>query len=133
MSETIGLHHLGLSVDDLEASKSFFVEVLGWQESGYDSSYPRTAVSDGTLRLTLWQVDNRLGGAKFDRKKNVGLHHLAIQVASESKLDELYRKIADHPKCTIEFAPELLSGGPRKHMMFNEPSGLRVELIWQGV
>ncbi|RXJ69978.1 glyoxalase [Veronia nyctiphanis] len=132
MSETIGLNHLGLSVDDLEASKSFFVNVLGWKESGYDPSYPRTAVSDGILRLTLWQVDRSLGGVEFDRKRNVGLHHLAIQVESESKLNELYRKIVDHPKCSVEFAPELLSGGPRKHMMFSEPSGLRLELIWQG-
>nr|WP_086939399.1 VOC family protein [Thaumasiovibrio occultus] len=132
MSETIGLNHLGLSVDNLEASKNFFVEVLGWQESGYDPSYPRTAVSDGKLRLTLWQVDTSLNGAQFDRKKNVGLHHLAIQVESESKLAELYQKIKAHPLCTIEFAPELLAGGPRQHMMFNEPSGLRLELIWQG-
>ena len=132
MSGTIGLNHLGLSVENLEASKSFFVNVLGWEESGYDPSYPRTAVSDGKLRLTLWQVDQSLNGAGFDRKRNVGLHHLAIQVESELKLDELYRRIVDHPKCTIEFAPELLSGGPRKHMMFNEPSGLRLELIWQG-
>ena len=43
MSETIGLSHLGLAVNDLEASKSFFVETLGWQESGHDPSYPRTA------------------------------------------------------------------------------------------
>ena len=132
MSETIGLNHLGLSVDDLEASKSFFVETLGWQESGYDPSYPRTAVSDGNLRLTLWQVNLSLNGVEFNRKRNVGLHHLAIQVASESKLHELYEKIEAHPRCKVEFAPELLSGGPRKHMMFNEPSGIRLELIWQG-
>ncbi|MCV2402260.1 VOC family protein [Marinomonas sp. C2222] len=132
MSETIGLNHLGLSVSDLQASKSFFVDVLGWSESGYDPSYPRTAVSDGKLRLTLWQVDKSLNGADFDRKKNAGLHHLAIQVESELKLDELFKKIDEHPLCEIEFAPELLSGGPRKHMMFSEPSGLRLELIWQG-
>ena len=89
MSGTIGLNHLGLSVENLEASKSFFVDVLGWEESGYDPSYPRTAVSDGKLRLTLWQVDQSLNGAGFDRKRNVGLHHLAIQVESELKLDEL--------------------------------------------
>ncbi|MGR5339704.1 VOC family protein [Vibrio astriarenae] len=132
MSDTIGINHLGLSVDDLEASKSFFVETLGWKESGYDPSYPRTAVSDGQLRLTLWQVDPSLDGVEFNRKRNVGLHHLAIQVASEAKLNELYEKIQAHPRCNIEFAPELLSEGPRKHMMFNEPSGLRLELIWQG-
>lgn len=133
MADTQGLNHLGLSVDDLQATKAFFVEVLGWEESGYDPSYPRTAVSDGQLRLTLWQVDTSLNGAPFDRRKNVGLHHLAIQVPSEATLNRLYKTIAARNDCTIEFAPELLSGGPRKHMMFNEPSGLRIELIWPGI
>lgn len=133
MAETNGLNHLGLSVANLESSKNFFVEVLGWAESGYDASYPRTAVSDGKLRLTLWQVDKSLQGEPFNRRKNVGLHHLAIQVESEAKLNELYEKINSRSDCSVEFAPELLSGGPRKHMMFAEPSGLRLELIWQGV
>jgi hypothetical protein len=31
----------------------FIVEGLGWKESGRDDSYPRTAVSDGVVRLTL--------------------------------------------------------------------------------
>lgn len=132
MAETSGLNHLGLSVSDLEASKAFFVEVLGWKESGYDASYPRTAVSDGKLRLTLWQVDKNLNGESFNRKKNVGLHHLAIQVETEDKLNYLYSIISDRPDCIVEFAPELLSGGPRKHMMLSEPSGLRIELIWPG-
>lgn len=132
MSETSGLNHLGLSVSNLNASKAFFVEVLGWEESGYDASYPRTAVSDGWLRLTLWQVDKSLDGEPFNRKKNVGLHHLAIQVESEEKLNHLYSKISDRADCNVEFAPELLSGGPRKHMMLAEPSGLRIELIWPG-
>lgn len=132
MSETSGLNHLGLSVSDLEASKAFFVEVLGFEESGYDASYPRTAVSDSKLRLTLWQVDKSLNGEPFDRKKNVGLHHLAIQVESEDKLNYLYSIISDRADCHVEFAPELLSGGPRKHMMLSEPSGLRIELIWPG-
>jgi catechol 2,3-dioxygenase-like lactoylglutathione lyase family enzyme len=132
VAETQGINHLGLSVRDLEASKSFFVDVLGWSESGYDPEYPRTAVSDGSLKLTLWQVDASIKGEPFNRRKNVGLHHLAIQVASEEKLGELYTKIAERPDCNIEFSPELLSGGPRKHMMFAEPSGLRIELIWNG-
>lgn len=132
MAETQGINHLGLSVNDLQASKDFFVNTLGWEESGYDASYPRTAVSDGKLKLTLWQVDASLNGEKFNRRKNVGLHHLAIQVASETKLNELHAKISKLNNCNIEFAPELLSGGPRKHMMLAEPSGLRIELIWPG-
>jgi lactoylglutathione lyase len=30
----------------------------------------------------------------------------------------------------VEFAPELLRGGPAKHCMLYEPSGIRVEFIW---
>jgi catechol 2,3-dioxygenase-like lactoylglutathione lyase family enzyme len=126
------LNHIGLSVSDLQATKEFFVEILGWEESGFDPSYPRTAVSDGKLKLTLWQVDSALNGEPFNRRKNVGLHHLAIQVATEERLNELYIKISKQENCQVEFSPELLSGGPRKHMMFNEPSGLRIELIWPG-
>ena len=28
--------------------------------------------------------------------------------------------------------PELLGSGPRKHMIFFEPGGIRLELIWSG-
>jgi catechol 2,3-dioxygenase-like lactoylglutathione lyase family enzyme len=132
VAETQGLNHLGLSVSDLKATKEFFVDTLGWEESGFDPSYPRTAVSDGKLKLTLWQVDASLNGEPFNRRKNIGLHHLAIQVSTEEQLDELYLKIVKLENCQVEFSPELLSGGPRKHMMFNEPSGLRIELIWPG-
>jgi len=132
MAETIGLNHLGLAVKNLDQTKSFFVDVLGWDESGYDASYPRTMVSDGAVKLTLWQVDHSLEVNEFHRRKNIGLHHFALGVASDQKLNELYQKIKLLPDFTIEFAPELLAGGPRKHMMLTEPGGIRVELIWQG-
>ena len=32
----------------------------------------------------------------------------------------------------IEFMPELVGAGPRKHMMCYEPGGIRVEFIWPG-
>ena len=76
MAETQGINHLGLSVSDLAASRDFFVSILGWEESGYDPSYPRTAVSDGKLRLTLWQVDASLNGEPFNRRKKRGASSL---------------------------------------------------------
>ena len=60
MCDTKGLNHLGLAVINLDQTVAFFVENLGWQESGRDNSYPRSAVSDGEIRLTLWQVDHNL-------------------------------------------------------------------------
>lgn len=68
----------------------------------------------------------------FDRRANVGLHHLAPEIESETKLVELADKVAAWPGVTIEFMPEPLGSGPRKHMMFAEPGGIRLELIWPG-
>lgn len=132
MPETRGINHLGLSVLDLDSSARFFTKALGWTESGRDNSYPRTAVSDGQVRLTLWQVDRQLAVEPFNRRKNVGLHHLALEVDSEERLHALAKSVANWPEVKIEFMPELLGKGPRKHMIFFEPGGNRIELIWPG-
>ena len=132
MAETSGLNHLGLSVFDLDQTTAFFTQVLGWQEIARDDSYPRNSVTDGNLRLTLRQVDRSKQVIRFHRRANVGLHHLAIQVDSEQRLAKLADRVAAWPGVEVEFMPEPLDDGPRRHMMFTEPGGLRLELIWPG-
>lgn len=132
MADTIGLNHLGLAVKDLDRTTEFFVGALGWKELARDESYPRNSVTDGSLRLTLWQVDHRCAIHEFDRRVNVGLHHLALGVPSEEDLTRLAGRVKDWPGVTVEFMPEFVGVGPRKHMMFTEPGGIRMELIWQG-
>ncbi len=127
---TKGVNHLGLTVRDLDQTTSFFTQVLGWQMLARDDSYPRTTVSDGTARFTLWQADGAQPVTEFDRKTNIGLHHVALEVESEEALMQIAGKIRDWPGVKIEFEPELLGGGPRKHMMFAEPGGIRMEIIW---
>jgi catechol 2,3-dioxygenase-like lactoylglutathione lyase family enzyme len=129
---TQGINHLGLSVKDLDQTVSFFVECLGWDESGRDDSYPRSAVSDGVSRLTLWEVDHSLEVNVFNFRKNIGIHHLALAVQSEEILNDLSLKVKNYNGVVIEFMPELLGYGPRKHMIFYEPGGIRLELIWSG-
>ncbi len=131
MVVTRGLNHLGLTVADLDESVNFFTQLLGWTESGRDPSYPRSAVSDGTVRLTLWQFDKSKPQVCFDRKHNIGLHHLALEVESEQNLQFIAEKLSQEG-ITIEFMPELVGDGPRKHMMCYEPGGNRIEFIWPG-
>lgn len=133
MATTKGINHLGLAVGDLNQTTAFFVDCLGWQESGRDNSYPRTAVSDGTCKLTLWQVDRSLDVHAFHRRQNIGLHHVAFEVASEQELNDTADKVTGYPGVEIEFLPELVGDGPRKHMMCYEPGGIRVEFIWSGI
>ena len=132
MLKTRGINHLGLSVKNLDQSVSFFVDCLGWDESGRDESYPRSAVSDGNVRLTLWEVDHKLPVNAFQFRQNVGLHHFALEVGTEAELNDIAKTIRTFPGVEIEFMPELLGPGPRKHMIFFEPGGIRIEIIWPG-
>ncbi len=59
----------------------------------------------------------------------IGLHHLALKVASTDALQTLHGKLQDANDVEIEFAPESLGGGPVKHMMTTIPGGIRVEFI----
>lgn len=127
---TTGIHHIGLTVSDVQATADFFVSVLGWTQDGFDDSYPKTAVTDGVCRLTLWGA--RSQPSPFDRHVNVGLHHLALHVPTEIALKEVALAIAKWRGAEIEFMPELMGGGPRKHMMFVLHGGPRIELTWPG-
>lgn len=128
---TLGSHHIGLTVSRLEESADFFVSLLGWKEVRRNVEYPAIYVSDGAIMVTLWAIKEEPAN-HFDKNKNVGLHHVAFQVASEADLNRLYAKLVNN-RVRIEFAPEWLGKGPAKHMMCYEPSGIRVEFIWAGL
>lgn len=126
---THGLHHLGLTVPDLPATKAFFVEALGFRQVGEVPDYPAVFLSDGTAMVTLWRAADPANAAPFDRKANIGLHHFAMRVASADALDALYARLQGTVGAEIEFAPEPLGGGPTRHMMCFIPGGIRMEFI----
>ena len=126
-SLTLGIDHVGLTVPDLEVTRDFFVNCLGWKQVGGKPEYPAAFVSDGHVLLTLWQVKNEAGKVDFDRKSNVGLHHLAIRAASEEAFATIFERVSAWPGVKVEFAPELLGSGPKRHAMVYEPGGIRLE------
>lgn len=127
---TAGIHHLGLTVSKLEESARFFTSILGWTEVRRNDEYPAIFVSDGKIMVTLWATKEQ-PSVPFDKNRNVGLHHAAFQVGSESDLNAVYERLLRNG-VDIEFAPESLRQGPAKHMICYEPSGVRVEFIWAG-
>jgi hypothetical protein len=90
---TIGVHHVGLAVTDLDASTRFFVDGLGWQLGGRDPSYPAAFVTDGSVLVSLWQVEDPATAVPFNRRRNVGLHHLALEVADTAMLERLHKRL----------------------------------------
>lgn len=126
---TLGLHHFGLTVPDLAASRDFFIGTLGFRQIGEKPDYPAVFVSDGTTTVTLWQASDPATAVPFDRKANIGLHHFALRVDGAAALDAAYARLNKTPGVDIEFAPEPLGGGPTRHMMCFIPGGIRMELI----
>ena len=129
---TEGINHLGLAVKDLERSVSFFTDTLGWRTAGGDPDYPAVFVTDGNSFVTLWRVTDPATAVEFNRKNNVGLHHLAFTVKSLKALHKLHQKFQDVEGLVIEFAPEFMGQGPTTHMMIREPSGNRLEFVVPG-
>ncbi len=121
---TLGLHHAGLTVPDLRATRAFFEEALAFEVVGEKPDYPAVFLSDGTIMITLWQAD--ANARAFDRRGNVGLHHLAFRVAD---LDAVHDRLRARADVTLEFAPEALGGGATRHLMCAVPGGIRVEFI----
>ena len=124
-----GVDHVGLTIKDLEQTKTFFIDVLGFEKLGEDKEYPAVFLTDKTTIITLWQVQDDAEVVEFDRKHHIGLHHLAFKLDNLKELNVMYERLKDWPGVEIEFAPEMLGGGPTQHMMFYEPGGVRLEFI----
>ena len=129
---TAGVHHVGLTVPDLDAATTFFRDALAFEAIGGVPDYPSVFLSDGSVMLTLWQATVGADATPFDRHRNLGLHHLSLAVAGGDDLDALHAELAEREDVEIEFAPEALGGGPTRHLMCAIPGGLRLELIAPG-
>lgn len=131
MSQAItqGLHHLGLTVPDVEEVARFFIRHLQFSEVARRPDYPAIFITDNTSMLTLWQATDPSRSRQFDRRHNIGLHHFALRVPDKTALVLLHEQLAGVDGVAIEFGPEPLAGTNVYHMMCRIPGGLRIEFI----
>jgi catechol 2,3-dioxygenase-like lactoylglutathione lyase family enzyme len=85
-------------------------------------------VSDGGVTLTIWRVSDPQNAVAFNRKTNIGMHHLALAVADEAALATVYERVSKHPGVMLEFTPEpVRAGSTTHHFICAIPGGIRIE------
>lgn len=125
---TQGVHHVGLTVPDIDQARDFFCEMLGFTEVGGVPDYPSIFVSDGAILLTLWRAEDPVTARAFDRRNNIGLHHLSLSVADDSALQAAWEAVTAHPEVVVDAPPSpIREGSSTRHFLIFIPGGIRLE------
>ncbi len=128
-----GIHHVGLTVTDAEASASWYERVLGLRrlfvEPHHGSDCTGYAIVlatlDGGLHLGLEHHPSHRG-ERFDPTRT-GLDHLCLPVPTLGDLD---RWTAHLDALGIASAgPYPMSGTPMWFLTFRDPDGIQLELV----
>jgi len=127
------IHHLQIGTDAFNVAKKFYGALLpalgfdavfekddsfGYQRDGFEI----IIVKGKSLSDDLWELERRVG---FD--------HLALNADSREKVDEC-AKLLDELGAEIDDAPAVVSeyGEDYYAMWVRDPSGLRIEVVYQG-
>ena len=131
-----GIHHLRLTVTDVERSRDFYTGLLGFEvavespppdDPTYADSYPvlwgGIVMVRGNLLMGLRPVAQ--AGDRFDEDR-VGLDHLSFSVASRADLDAAIRLLDERgvPHGDIR----ALAGFGIDVLPFRDPDNIQVEL-----
>jgi catechol 2,3-dioxygenase-like lactoylglutathione lyase family enzyme len=137
MIETTGVHHLRLTVTNLERSRAFYTEVLGFQVAAESPGSPDDpAVRSDPDQLyggVVFQTNGMLFGLRpvaaaedrFDSAR-VGLDHISFTVASRDSLEEAARRLEERGIPHGEVRD--LSGWGIAILSFSDPDGVHLEL-----
>lgn len=128
-----GIHHIGITVTDVEASAAWYERVLGLDRL-FQERHHRSAAAGYTVVLGPPDASFSLGvdhhpanaGDGFDPTRT-GLDHLSLQVESVDALHEWVAHLRDLGVSTSGVYP--MQGFPLSLVTFCDPDGVQLELI----
>jgi catechol 2,3-dioxygenase-like lactoylglutathione lyase family enzyme len=112
-----GINHVVLHVTDLERSKSFYMDVLGFEDrniSGGPPSMKASFLRCGMQGLDLFEVSGDAHGGQE-------MNHMALNVSAED-LDQLVTRLS-------EAGVDASGRTPRNSVFITDPDGHRLEML----
>ena len=117
-----GVHHIVLTVSDLERSSAFYERILGIKSGG--NAVARWISCDTFLLAFQLPPNAPLPNDRFDENR-IGLDHIGFLVASRKTLEDLLIVLdqLNVPTAGIEFDPD----GQEEYVCFRDPDNIQVE------
>lgn len=121
------VHHIRLTVTDVERARDFYTGVLGFQLAAEFPTPEGVLLSNGDTLLGL-RPAGALGGVADDRfaERRVGLDHLSFNAGRRERLDQAARSLDKHgiPRGEIKEMPDLGIAV----LAFRDPDNIQLEL-----
>jgi glyoxylase I family protein len=129
----VDLHHLGLTVRDVDASAAWYVDVLGFQRVGEytaeDGARRKVFLRHDGLRVRLGLTQHRDGLRESFDETRTGLDHLAFATSSREELDDWARRFSDAGVACSPVAPANSIPGAAV-LVFRDPDNIQLELFF---
>jgi len=127
-----GIHHLGLTVRDVEVSAAWYVANLGFRRVGEfespDGARRKVFLRHDGLQTRLGLTQHRGGGREPFDEMRVGLDHLAFVVADRAELDAWSERLAAGAVVHSPVTPANSIPGAAV-LVFRDPDNIQLELF----
>jgi catechol 2,3-dioxygenase-like lactoylglutathione lyase family enzyme len=126
MPRVVGIDHLVLSVGNLDRSKKFYRQLLGFLGFKLKHDYADMAGwSNGKTLFWIAQADAKGKKHKY-RKGDIGFHHYAFELASRDDVDALGTFLDKHGMTVIDPPGEYYDRSYYA-VYFTDPDGMKLE------
>jgi glyoxylase I family protein len=129
-----GLHHLGLTVRDVERSADWYVAVLGFERVG-EFAAPggerrKIFLRHPNFDIRVGLTEHRAGRSEAFDETQVGLDHLAFRVTSEAELRQWQLRLESFDVAHTPVAAANSIAGAAV-LVFRDPDNIQLEIFFE--
>ena len=119
------LGHIVLYVSDLDRSRRFYRDTLGWKELGGPEGMPAAAFSSGRTHHELLLIEVGRGAKPLPEGRHLGLYHFGLKVGTtDAELKAMHEKLRGE-RVEIVGATD---HGVTHSLYIKDPDGNEIEL-----
>lgn len=131
MLNIVGIDHLAIRVSDLERSKRFYGQVLGFMGFEIEWAFDRVVGwNNGETLFWITEADAQ-GRRHRHRTGDVGYHHYAFELAAREDVDALHAFLVEQGVTIVDAPADYPDYGEGYYaVFFLDPDGLKLEAMF---